>query len=513
MAGPPRPFLIVVLTAVLAHGGELARVRMMAAPVVGGDAHAVHSPAILQQPVVSGTVRDERGEPVVDVEVVALRRSADRRRLEIHGRGRTDDRGQYRILLRAGGPDYLLRVHGYGDSRLRSTSAQAVLMYPVVYYPAALRSAAAWPVEVEPGQERGGFDFMLHAIRGVRVSGTLPDPGTLSVRLVELALVPMEGGEPHWDLPLGLVRVPPGGRFSFSNVPPGRYMLTTVVYPVHAGQATPVARDLSARSFAGVRMTVTRGAGEHVGPPPPGDTHFIRDTIAVAGEDLDLGLRFSRGARLNGRLVFDGAAPRPSAGDLQRTVVRIVAADGADLGMVPLSGVEADGRFSVVGVPPGDYELELQHRAAFAAWHRRSLSVNGRDLTGRPISVGTTDIHDVVYTFTDRRTSIAGTLRDVSGRPVEGGTVIAFPTDRTLWTGTWVWPAFHTGQSVERGRFVVQVLGAGEYYVAGVPSVPSAIRPRLSDPAVLETLARTGTVIRLGEGQQVSAEITSSIAP
>jgi hypothetical protein len=59
----------------------------------------------------------------------------------------------------------------------------------------------------------------------------------------------------------------------------------------------------------------------------------------------------------------------------------------------------------------------------------------------------------------------------------------------------------------------VQVLGAGEYYVAGVPSVPSAIRPRLSDPAVLETLARTGTVIRLGEGQQVSAEITSSIAP
>jgi hypothetical protein len=510
----PRLFLVAMLIAVVHGADEFARAGVMAAPGGRGEAHAAHSAAVLaQQPHLSGTVRDERGEPIVDMEVVALRRSADRRRLEIHGRARTDDRGQYRIRLPAGTNDYLVRVHGYGDSRLRSTSAQAVLMYPVMYYPAATASSAAWPVEVEPGDERAGIDFTLHALRGVRVSGTLPNSGTLAGRSVALSLVAVQAGQPQWDLPLGSARVPPEGRFSFSNVPPGTYLLCAVAFPFHADRPTATVRDMSGTSLLGVRMTVGRRVSGPVGPPPPGDTSWIKETVIVEDADVEVPLTFSRGARLSGRLVFDGASIAPTADVLERTAVRILAADGADLGPVPLSGLEAGGQFQIVGVPPGDYEIELQW-PNYAGWHLRSLTVSGRDLFGRPIAVGSTDIKDVVFTFTDRPTSIAGVLRTASGQPVEGGgTVIAFPTDRATWSGTWPWLAARTGQSVEGGRFAVQVRGAGEYYVAGVSLVPSAIRPRLTDATVLEALARSAIVVRAAEGQQLTADVTASDAP
>jgi hypothetical protein len=235
--------------------------------------------------------------------------------------------------------------------------------------------------------------------------------------------------------------------------------------------------------------------------------------VIVEDADVEVPLTFSRGARLSGRLVFDGASIAPTADVLERTAVRILAADGADLGPVPRSGLEAGGQFQIVGVPPGDYEIELQW-PNYAGWHLRSLTVSGRDLFGRPIAVGSTDIKDVVFTFTDRPTSIAGVLRTASGQPVEGGgTVIAFPTDRATWSGTWPWLAARTGQSVEGGRFAVQVRGAGEYYVAGVSLVPSAIRPRLTDATVLEALARSAIVVRAAEGQQLTADVTASDAP
>ena len=85
------------------------------------------------QPAVSGTVRDDAGDPVVNVEVVALRPVPGGRRLQLEGRDRTDDRGKYRVALRVPADDYVVLVRGDSGSTVRPDPRQpqsdAVLVF------------------------------------------------------------------------------------------------------------------------------------------------------------------------------------------------------------------------------------------------------------------------------------------------------------------------------------------------------------------------------------------------
>jgi hypothetical protein len=214
---------------------------------------------------------------------------------------------------------------------------------------------------------------------------------------------------------------------------------------------------------------------------------------------------------VRGRLVFDGTSTPPAAREIAQATVHIVAADGADLGFVPLSGPDEDGRFSLVGLPAGEYDLWVGR--GFTGWHLRSLAANGRDLTGRPFTVGMADITDVEYTFTDRTTSITGVLRDMAGQPVVGGAVAAFTTDRSRWHASVMWPVVHLGQAVEEGAFKLSVRGAGEYFVVGSAKVPSAVGDRFQDLTLLEQLSRSATLVRLGEGEQATVDVSAATEP
>jgi hypothetical protein len=331
-------------------------------------------------------------------------------------------------------------------------------------------------------------------------------------RLLDLSLLPVDGDDIQWGLPAVSVRIRPGARFSFANVPPGDYVLWAVEFPFHLDRPTPALRDASRASggVGGVRITSIRGGDP--GPSPPGDTRWIKERVAVRADDLDLTLPLGRGARLSGRIVFDGASARPAPDQLEGMPIRILAADGADLGFVPLSGVETDGRFRLVGVPPGAYELETSFELSFRdpPWRLRSIRALGDDVTGRAIQVGVQDVTDIVLTYTDRRTTIAGVLHDTDGQALAGGSVVVFPTDRSLWTGTLTWSPARVGQSVEMGVFDVSVLGAGEYFVAGSPKVPSALHQSLRDPDVLDQLSRSAITVRVGEGERVTVTVSAT---
>ncbi|MNC96059.1 hypothetical protein D3C83_133310 [compost metagenome] len=57
------------------------------------------------------------------------------------------------------------------------------------------------------------------------------------------------------------------------------------------------------------------------------------------------------------------------------------------------------------------------------------------------------------------------------------------------------------------GVFDVSVLGGGEYFVAGSPKAPSALYQSLRDPDVLEQLSRSAMMLRVGEGERVTAAV------
>jgi hypothetical protein len=113
----------------------------------GAGALRAEAPADPQRPAVSGTVRDDAGEPVVNVEVLALRPVSGQRRLNVEGRDRTDDRGMYRIALREPADGYVVLVRGDSGSTVRADprqpQADAILVFPSIYYPDGPRPAAA----------------------------------------------------------------------------------------------------------------------------------------------------------------------------------------------------------------------------------------------------------------------------------------------------------------------------------------------------------------------------------
>lgn len=488
-------------------------VLLLAAPCLAGVGGAgvllAEAPPTTQRPTVSGTVRDDAGEPVVNVEVLALRPVPGARRLRLEGRDRTDDRGMYRIALRVPADDYVVLVRGDSGSMVRpdprQPQADAVLVLPSLYFPDAARPSGASAISVGLSEARTRIDITLRPVRGVTLAGTIVGAEAEPSRLLELSLLPADGDDIQWGLPAGSVRIRPGGRFSFANVPPGDYVLWAVEFPFHPDRPTAALRDASG-AWGGVRITSLRSGDPG---PPPGDTRWIKERVAVRADDLDLTLPLGRGASLSGRIVFDGASAPPAPGQLEGMPIRILAADGADLGFVPLSGVEADGRFRLVGVPPGAYELETSFELSLRdpAWRLRSIKAIGTDVTGRPIQVGVQDITDLLVTYTDRKTTIAGTLHDASGQPLAGGSVVVFPTDRSLWTSTLTWSPARVGQSVEMGAFDVSVLGAGEYFVAGSPKVPSALHQSLRDPEVLDQLSASAITVRVGEGERTTVNV------
>ena len=73
-----------------------------------------------------------------------------------------------------------------------------------------------------------------------------------------------------------------------------------------------------------------------------------------------------------------------------------------------------------------------------------------------------------------------------------------------------MWSVVHIGQAVEEGAFTLPVRGAGEYLVVGSIKVPSAVHERFQDPALLERLARSATIVRVAEGEQVTVNVSGN---
>jgi hypothetical protein len=129
---------------------------------------------------------------------------------------------------------------------------------------------------------------------------------------------------------------------------------------------------------------------------------------------------------------------------------------------------------------------------------------------GRPIQIGSDDIQDVAWTFTDRRTRIVGQLTDRQGRAVSGADVAVFPSDRSQWHRGLMTRTASVANTARDGEFALSVRGAGEYYVV---AVPPSLRDRASDqndPAVLDELSGLATIVRLEEGEQVSVRLVAA---
>ncbi len=477
--------------------------------------------------VVTGAIRDERGQPIADVPVMVLdARVAPEAQTEAvvglmtlgTGSARTDERGVYRVFdLRPG--EYVIAAFpqrlGAGDAPPRSTAEVDVLLARLnrrsdvqttaaadatapaadpggrsiaapIFYPGTPVFAEASRVSLTGGNERAGLDFVVQPVPVASIDGVVTTPTGISAKY-QLSITPSS------SLPLGLAFAGPrlaapgnDSHFRYTNLIPGRYRITARGNPTWTNDLPrgAVFGDLAAMLYAVAEVDV---AG-----------------TAVTGVEL----RLRPGARFAGRVVLDPAASsNPGLGQLRVTVTperrTYMVTTGStvvgDMFLEPRHAVpNANAEFEIAGLTPGRYRVESRWTGGDSRWWLRSVVVNGRDLldTGFEATPGT-DISGVVLTLTDRHTELAGTLQTSAGLPAPEYFVIVFPADETLRVANS--RRIRSTRPATDGSFAFADLPPGIYLLAALTDVEP---DEWQKPEFLSALVPASVKVTLAEGEK-----------
>ncbi len=497
-----------------------------AIPLADGERVTTARMRLVKLAVLSGTVRDDAGDPATGTEVIALRRGIVNGRSELvrSGQARADDRGAYRISgLRPG--EYLvcacardvipfdgvlLTTIASQPSQLLTLAARAIKQgsdvaglddtlrtYPPTLYPNSTTIAHAERVAIGAGEEKAGVDISVTAVRAARVSGAVtgaPGPTTAAwIRLVP-------AGENHDSAAIGAMPpmlVQPDGRFDFAGVPPGQYVLKVRHFPVPEGAIT-------GPSGAALALAGNRGAGPVIPTrAAEGVVYWAEEPITVSGGDVrGVSVQLRPGPRLTGRLEFTGGQAPPAPDVLARTGVGFSSSGASpDLG---IARVSADATFVVDGVLPGAYIVAS--RMNIPNWTVKSVTLGGVDMTDMPLDVASRDVTGIVITFGDAPTGVLnGAVVGPAVPLADDLTALVFPADRRYWGNPLAasrrFRAIAIGAA---GTFSVSGLAPGDYFVAAVPD--EAIVD-WQDARRLESLARTADRVALPESGKASVTI------
>jgi hypothetical protein len=499
--------------------------------------------------VIAGTLRDERGDPVIGAPVRAMRRESRPTGAGLVGAAATttDDRGNYRLAPLPPGAYVVLApstttsvprsivdqmtnaYRSMGNSGVVANLPQvlwnmrtsdtlispegidagnAVIEVPVmpgrpgviaprlsadgvaeVYrttlHPSAATLASASVVALNTGETRSGVDITLELTRAFRVSGRLSVVDGPSSDQV-VHLLPLESRALGAD--------PDFATATTISQADGRFMLIGV---------PPGDYRLAVLRFG--RPPSIPGEGEFA--DFNGRTLWADVPVSVADRDVtDFVVPLADGASVEGRLVFEGAPPAAAA--IQKTTVGLAPVDRQVHGMFGLAlPPDATGAFVTPRYPPGRYFITVNPPAG--GWVVKSISVAGRSLGQDPVTLAAADLRNVVVTLTTRTGSLAGSIRSPSAD--SDVVVLLMPGDAERWIANGL-PSSLSRRATpdEDGRFRIDRLIAGDSLVV---AVDATVDLNLGDPAAVRALARAASAVKIGEGVEATVTLPISQVP
>jgi protocatechuate 3,4-dioxygenase beta subunit len=440
--------------------------------------------------VVTGHVMDEQGEPLARAVVTVLRQQYVRgqKQLAPAGTDQSDDRGQYRVFGLPPGDYFVSATAGGIEQAVRQVvgdfggvqQAAEASGYAPTYYAGVTSASDATRVKLAASQEITGIDFQIQivpfaTVKGVVVGGQATvllmsdDGGSGGLSPGGLAALAGRGGG------RGVGGVGPvlgggglravtrsDGTFSISNVTPGKYII------------------------------IARADG---GPNAPPRTAM--QPLVVAGEEVNVALTPVPGVQIGGTITFEAAGAPPSNGFSGFRVMPVPLGATAALpggrGGRP-GDIGQNGQFSISDVMPGLYSIRA---SAPRGWTMKAVYMEGRDVTDSPIEVKSENLTGLNVIFSDRISSLNGSVRDARGNPVSNVTVIVFPADERLW-----FPQSRqitTARTDQSGAYKLASIPAGDYLVVAVDDVEQG---EWFDPAFLDQIRGSAAKVRIEEGDQ-----------
>ncbi len=418
--------------------------------------------AMARAGVITGRVVDEFGDPLVNVQVAAVRESfinGERRVVPARSPVVSNDLGEFRLFGIAPGNYYvaaMFRAFDGGDTNDRSGYART-------YFPGTGNIAEAQRFAVAPGQTIAGLTIPLLQIRTTRISGTAIDS---SGKPLNGFTVVVSGRDPFSAFRNSTVK--PDGTFSVSGLPPGDYDVNTV------------GGDDSERAGA---------------------------TVSTSGGDVDgLQLVAVKPTTVSGRVVFDGSAavPRPATVQviMRRELVRMGNASATPRDDFSFELKPYPGRVSVSAV----VGLPAPNMGGFAVpaadWRVKRVLLNGQDVTDTGFDVlAGTPVAGLVVEMTTRMGELSGVVASDNGEPERDCWVIAFAEDPRRWQmPTRYVVATRPG---EDDRFHLR-LPDGQYLVAAVSNIEPG---EWQDPELLSRVQERATAFSIAEGERKSVEL------
>lgn len=467
---------------------------------------------------ISGTVRDDRGEPVVGIAIRALRKVINGGRVEFSftdGGGEvTDDRGRYRMsglfpgtyvvtffnatqsaalttvdayqsavaagtaagLMRSAIETGAINLNSaglvFGDWQLSVSSARphpvpapggGVLIQPTVFYPGARLPAEATQLTMPAGGELTGIDLTVPLVPGMRVSGVLMGPAGPAANH-GMRLYPVSSSDAAFEVPVAYCTTDAAGRFAFLGVPAGAY----VIRAYRVTPTIPISRPIPAAAGA-APVTTVEVATPPAAPPP---SVFAELPVTVGASHVDgVSLSLQQGARLVGRVVFEGSAPPPPPARVQQMILNIrpLFGEAGPMSAIGDTRVDADGHFATSAYAPGRYRL-TGWTIPGPEWRLASFRIGNTDGAGQAFTISDRDLADVVMTFTDKVTTVSGEVRAPESSASPEATVVLFPADVPGWIASGMSPLRTLSVPTSpAGAYQLQVLLPGDYLMVAIP--------------------------------------------
>jgi hypothetical protein len=449
--------------------------------------------------VITGTITNSLGEPVIGVRVTAIRvRDGLGRQVRQATPGsarQTDDRGVYRLFGLSSG-SYVVLAGGASPNSFYGSAFDGDAS---TFYPSTTRDAAA-EVQVRTGEEMSGIDIRYRGDQGYSVSGTLSG-AVLASTNSQAATVYLRHAASGSVTATVYVSLREGTRgFALSGVPDGEYELIA--------QLGPTPADDPAASLP--RRVTVKGAD-------------------VTGISLELALLGS----ISGRVVVEKLAEAGAAADCKDRVVGsldetlISARRDEPPGKVvtsslpqPDGAAERNGDFKISNLTPARYRLETRLPSD---WYVRSIVASAPGATKQITALSNQGIS---ITSGQR---VAGVIVTVSeGAAALRGKVTPPQGNEPLPERLRVYLVPAEPESAEEllkyvetvvegnGTFSLPNLAPGKYYVLAREPLGEQLTERNARPVSWDAAARgklrqqarsSGQVVELGRCQRVAEYI------